>query len=197
MKKIVLVVGVIIALVSALLFAKRGNDPKVTLPLKAIPEYVSAEGKVEVMPGFEVEVGSELEGRLSEFPKDEGSNIKKGDLIAKIDDKELLARLKEAGSELSLAKARLKEAGSGARAEEIRKAEAVLSAASIAMDYAKIDPWAVANILWGMLNGIIINYEEDPVYREEVVGIELKELLKTGVYIFLEGLRKKVTTHKI
>ena len=55
--------------------------------------------------------------------------------------------------------------------------------------FRKIDPWACANILWGMLNGIIINYDQDPVYREEVVGIELKELLKTGGYIFLEGLR--------
>jgi len=55
--------------------------------------------------------------------------------------------------------------------------------------FRKIDPWTVANILWGMLNGIIINYEKDPVYREEIVGIELKELLKTGVYILLEGLK--------
>ncbi len=55
--------------------------------------------------------------------------------------------------------------------------------------FRKIDSWACANILWGILNVIIINYDQDPVYREEIVGIELKELLNAGVYIFWEGLK--------
>ncbi len=139
MKKIGLIAGLTIILVGALLFAMKGNDPKVTLPSRVIPNVVCAEGKVEVMPGFEVEVGSELEGRIIEFPVEEGENIKKGDLIVRIDDKELLARLKEQSSELSLAKARLKEAESGARPEEIKKAEAVLCAATVAMDYAQLE----------------------------------------------------------
>ncbi|MFH0774891.1 MAG: biotin/lipoyl-binding protein, partial [bacterium] len=184
MKKVGLIAGLIVILVGVLVFAKRGNDPKVTLPLKVIPEYVSAEGKVEVMPGFEVEVGSELEGRIIEFPKDEGSNIKKGDLIAKIDDKELLARLKEQEAELSLAKARLKEAGSGARAEEIRKAEAVLSAASIAMDYAKLEFERHENLYKNNVIGKALLDEKEKAFNLETARVkeaeEEKRLLERG-----------------
>jgi len=183
MKKMGLIAGLIIILVGALLFAKRGNDPKVTL-LKVIPEYVFAEGKVEVMPGFEVEVGSELEGRLIEFPKDEGSSIKKGDLIAKIDDKELLARLKEQEAELSLAKARLKEAESGARAEEIRRAEAVLSAVSVQLDYAKLELERYSELYKGNAIGKAALDEKEKAFniaREKVKEAEEeKKLLERG-----------------
>lgn len=140
MKKTSLIIGLVIFLVmGALLFAKRENDPKVEVSPKIIPEYVSAEGKVEVMPGFEVEVGSELEGRIAEFSVEEGDEIKKGDLIARIDDREIRARVKEAKVELSLSKARLKEVESGARVEEIRRADAILESASVTMDYARLE----------------------------------------------------------
>ncbi|MFH1561892.1 MAG: efflux RND transporter periplasmic adaptor subunit [Nitrospirota bacterium] len=139
MKKIGLIVGLVILLVGVILFTRRESNPKIEVSPKIIPEYVSAEGKVEVMPGFEVEVGSELEGRISEFPVEEGGDIKKGDLIARIDDREFIARLKEAEAEVSLSKARLKEVESGARAEEIRRAEAVLESASVTMDYARLE----------------------------------------------------------
>jgi hypothetical protein len=57
--------------------------------------------------------------------------------------------------------------------------------------FRKVDPWAMANILWVMVNGIIMNYEEDPIYREEIVRIDLNQLLKISLQLILEGLKKR------
>lgn len=91
-----------------------------------IIRHVAAEGKVEVKPGFEVEVSSELDGKIVDFPVEEGDFVKKGDLLAKLENRDIYARLKEAKAEYDLAASRLKEVEAGAKEEEINKAEAVL-----------------------------------------------------------------------
>jgi len=57
--------------------------------------------------------------------------------------------------------------------------------------YRAVDAWAVANILWATINGIIMAYEQDPVYREEIVGMELEQMLLHSLDLALEGLRLK------
>jgi len=57
--------------------------------------------------------------------------------------------------------------------------------------YRQVDAWAVANILWATINGIIMAYEQDPVYREEIVGMELEQMLLHSLDLALEGLRLK------
>lgn len=57
--------------------------------------------------------------------------------------------------------------------------------------FRKVDHWAAANILWAMVNGIIMSYEEDPIYRDEIVGIGLKEILNESIDLVLNGLRVK------
>ncbi len=92
--------------------------------------HVAAEGKIESLPGFEVEVGSEIEGRIAEFPVEEGDLVRKGALIARMEDRDILAKLKEAEAEAAAARAKYREVASGSRAEEVRKAEAVCARAS-------------------------------------------------------------------
>lgn len=55
--------------------------------------------------------------------------------------------------------------------------------------YRKVDAWAVANILWATVNGIIMAYEQDPLYREEIVGIELEQMLMHALDLAIKGLR--------
>ncbi len=57
--------------------------------------------------------------------------------------------------------------------------------------YRKVDPWAVANILWASINGIIMAYEHDPIYREEIVGIDLEKMMMYSLDLVMEGLRMK------
>lgn len=92
--------------------------------------HVAAEGKIEALPGFEVEVGSELEGKIAEFHVEEGDYVGRGALIARMEDREIRAKLKEAVAEAEAANSKYREVATGSRAEEIRKAEAVCSRAA-------------------------------------------------------------------
>jgi AcrR family transcriptional regulator len=56
--------------------------------------------------------------------------------------------------------------------------------------YRKVDPWAVANVLWATVNGIIMSYEQD-IYREEIAGLELETMLNEGLDLVMGGLRVK------
>ncbi|MBI5057755.1 MAG: efflux RND transporter periplasmic adaptor subunit [Nitrospirae bacterium] len=132
---------VLICLVIAgyVIFSKSKNEKsKTDVPQTTSMRYVAAEGKVEAMPGYEVEVGSEIDGRIAEFYVDEGDEVKKDQLIAKLENKDLDARLKEAEAELQVAKSRLSEVASGSREEEIKKATAALAAAVADMEYATL-----------------------------------------------------------
>lgn len=53
------------------------------------------------------------------------------------------------------------------------------------------DSWMAANILWATANGLIMNYEKDPLYRHEIVGVTLEKILKESLNLFLDGLRVK------
>ena len=81
--------------------------------VSADQRYVAAEGKVETMPGLEVDIGSEITGRIEKFYVKEGDSIKKGSVIARLNSKDIKARLKEAESELIVAKSKYREAASG------------------------------------------------------------------------------------
>jgi AcrR family transcriptional regulator len=55
--------------------------------------------------------------------------------------------------------------------------------------YRKVDAWAVANILWATVNGIVMSFEQDPQYREEIVGMKLEQMLLHSLDLALQGLR--------
>jgi HlyD family secretion protein len=88
--KIVLVsVGVILLLlvVGAKMewFGKKGNFKEVTVKevaVKDIVETVSATGKIQ--PEVEVKISSEVSGEILELPFKEGQEVKKGDLLVKV-----------------------------------------------------------------------------------------------------------------
>lgn len=99
--------------------------------------YVAAEGKVEALPGLDVEVGSELIARIERITAREGERVEKGSVIVILDNSDIAAKLKETEGDLGVARARLKEVKSGSRKEEIAKAEASLEAASADLDLAE------------------------------------------------------------
>lgn len=136
MKKALIIAVLILIVVAGFTLASRKAEDA---PRKETvsPRHVSAEGKVEALPGLDVKVSSEVTGRVERFFAKEGEWVKKGGLIARLDNKDVQARLKEAEGELSVAKARLAEVASGARVEEIKKAEANYQAAKAEAELAK------------------------------------------------------------
>lgn len=138
MKKRWVIIGILLLAVAGyfLLTIPPSPTPDSPSPIRK-SRYVAAEGKVEAMPGLDVEVGSELPGKIDKFFVNEGDRIEKGEKIAQLWNKDIEAKLKEAEQELIVAKSRLKEVASGAREEEIKRAAATLDGAVADMDVAK------------------------------------------------------------
>jgi ABC exporter DevB family membrane fusion protein len=100
--------------------------------------YVAAEGKVEAMPGYDVDVGtSELNGRIAKIFVKEGEQVHKGQTVAELENEDLQAQVTQGERELTVVKARLTELESGARPEEIKEADARLKGDSARLDEAR------------------------------------------------------------
>ncbi len=144
MKKILIAIALLIFAVTGLtLFFKNSKGSETAQEqlhtAHVAARHVAAEGKIEAIPGSEVEVGSEVTGRIERFAVKEGDSVKKGDIIAIIENRDIKARLKGAETEVDVARARLKEVASGSREEEIKKAAAALEGAMADMQLASID----------------------------------------------------------
>ncbi|NQX92932.1 MAG: biotin/lipoyl-binding protein [Flavobacteriales bacterium] len=89
MKKtvIILVVALVVLVVAALAFRsfKSGNGAEVETEVPAmriVAETVAASGKIQ--PELEVKITTEVSGQIIELPVKEGDEVKKGDLLVKI-----------------------------------------------------------------------------------------------------------------
>lgn len=103
----------------------------------AARSHVAAEGKVEAMPGFDVDVASgELNGKVQKILVREGDSVKAGQLVAVLENADLQARVKAAQEQMAVARSKLQEVKSGARKEEILQAAAVLEGATADVDEA-------------------------------------------------------------
>lgn len=87
---------------------------------------VRVSGQVEAT---EVQVASEVGGRILEIPVAEGDRVKQGDVLARLDTRDIELALQRAQAEREQAAAQLRLLQAGSRAEDIRQAEAQMAAA--------------------------------------------------------------------
>jgi HlyD family secretion protein len=96
-------------------------------PAKSQPKHpgdtVAAAGRVEPV-SEEIKVGSEIPGRLKDVRVEEGTRIKRGQIIAVLDNSDYQARVEEARAELHLRQAELERLNNGSRSQERQEAEA-------------------------------------------------------------------------
>ena len=78
-----------------------------TVKRGSVSRVLEATGIVKAQVGAQVKVGAQATGVLESVPVKVGDHVKKGDLIAKIDARELEARISEAQANLELAQAKL------------------------------------------------------------------------------------------
>jgi len=89
-KTVKIIIGIVILAIIAMLvgktmFGKKGNFKEVTVKevaLQNIVETVSATGKIQ--PEVEVKISSEVSGEILELPFKEGQEVKKGDLLVRV-----------------------------------------------------------------------------------------------------------------
>jgi HlyD family secretion protein len=89
-KTVKIIIGIVVVALIAMvavksMFGKKGNFKEVTVKevtLKDIIETVSATGKIQ--PEVEVKISSEVSGEILELPFKEGQEVKKGDLLVRV-----------------------------------------------------------------------------------------------------------------
>jgi len=123
----IIVVVAIVAAAGTWYWRSRNGQPVSELP---------ASGTVEAT---ESRLGFQAAGRIASIAVDEGSPVRAGDVLAKLDTSELDARREQAVSRLDAANAILLEMQRGFRREEIGQAEAALSATQERQDDAGRD----------------------------------------------------------
>jgi HlyD family secretion protein len=87
----------------------------------------------------EVQVAPEVGGRILELMISEGDRVKQGDVVARLDTRDIDLALRRAHAERAQFDAQLRLLQAGARGEDIRQAEAQVAAASADMAAAQSD----------------------------------------------------------
>ena len=103
-------VAVVIALAAVWLVRGQGGD-----------EALALSGTIE---GTQVDVSARISARIAELPVREGQIVRRGAVIVRLADDELVAEVRRAEGALVAAQAQLRDLVAGARREEIQEAEA-------------------------------------------------------------------------
>jgi RND family efflux transporter MFP subunit len=90
-----------------------------------------------VMPLKKAIVGSAVDGRVVEFPLNEGDRVEKGDALAQLLTDTIKLEIETAEAELRLHEQHLAELKNGTRPAELEQAKARMNAAHARMNYAK------------------------------------------------------------
>jgi multidrug efflux pump subunit AcrA (membrane-fusion protein) len=96
---------------------------------RTLRSHVQATGLVRARTGAEVKVGARISGRVERLFANVGDRVKRGDPIARLDARDLRARLDRTEADLAAARAQAALVRRGAREEEIADAVAALAQA--------------------------------------------------------------------
>ena len=98
---------------------------------------VFAESVSGFIEGEEISIAAEVGGRIETITVDEGDSVTQGQELVRLDRATLDAQIAQAQAALATAQAQLAQVKAGARAEDIRQAEAALAQALAQRDGAK------------------------------------------------------------
>lgn len=135
-RKTVLISLLAVAASGALYFARA----KVTTPANPDPKPpvarpVVAAGRTEPA-SEELEIGTELDGRLRRVPVDEGQPVRRGQVIAELENADFAARLERSAAEIADREAALARARAGSRPMQRRETSAAIREAEAVLDNA-------------------------------------------------------------
>jgi HlyD family secretion protein len=137
MKRILIAAIVLIGLAAAFEFPRSKTSADTPLPGQpaASPARIVAPGRVEPL-SEEIKIGAEIDGRLQSVPVDEGSTVRRGQVIATLSRDTYAARVETAQAELRARIADLEHLQNGSRPMERDQARAALAEAEAWRDQA-------------------------------------------------------------
>jgi HlyD family secretion protein len=175
-KRILIAALVIIAAVAIyLVFSLKSHDDKDVMLLS---------GNVEIT---ETNVGFKIPGRVIEIPVEEGSVVRQGDVLAKLDGAELASAVAQATASLQEASARLSELRTGSRSQEIEQAKANVIAQEAELKKMKQD-YERADVLYK--NGAISKAQFDASKSAYDVRVAMHKSSQEGLSLAQESARK-------
>jgi len=122
----------------ALFFRGRAHPVKAAPVPSAISRdgLIAAPGRVEAV-SEEIRVSSELSGRLKSVSVEEGDRVRRGQVLAQIENDDYAARVSAAEAALAERQAELERTINGARAQERRASQASLKAAEAILENSR------------------------------------------------------------
>ena len=116
----------------------RAQIPAARVAVSTVVERTLSTGQTfvgTVIPLKKSVVGSAADGRVSDFPVDEGMRVKKGQVLAQLRTESLEIELAGVEAELRLRRDELEELVNGSRPEELEQAKALMLGAKSLMEY--------------------------------------------------------------
>ena len=109
-RNIIIISAVILVIILALIFVKKGSVKYITKPLSkdTITQYVEASGTIK--PINTIEVGTQVSGTVAKIYVDYNSTVKQGELLAELDPSLFQANVDQSSAKLNNAKASLAKA---------------------------------------------------------------------------------------
>jgi multidrug efflux pump subunit AcrA (membrane-fusion protein) len=101
------------------------------------PLYVTAD--CVIIPSERAYVRSAIAGEIAEILVDEGTRVRKGDVIARLDDRHLVAEREKAAADIARIEAELAQLQRGNRKEEIARQRAILEAKTSDVRFARTE----------------------------------------------------------
>lgn len=129
--------------------------------------------------GTIVSVGAKIPGRITEVFVKEGEQVKSGQVVAKIDAREVAAQKAQAQASLAAAKAKYEELAAGSRPQEIGQARAGMDQARAGVDQARAN-----------LNNLAKNYERmQELYKQGAISSSQLDKAEADYTVAREAVR--------
>jgi HlyD family secretion protein len=126
------------------------------------PAVIVAAGRVEPV-SEEITIGSDLDGKLRAVPVEEGRHVRRGEVVAILDNGDFAARVESARAAVAEREAELDRLVNGTRLEERREAQAEVRRAEAILENARTERDRRQSLLD---RGAISRSEFDTVNRE-------------------------------
>lgn len=133
----IFIVGVIGFAIYSPRYFKKEDSRKTASTLNIKERIITAKGVVESEE--EIEINSQVDGRILEIRGEEGKIVKKDQPLVILDNEKILAKIRVVEAMFREAKARLNEIESGSRAEDVEMAKSRVRRAEVVYEKAKED----------------------------------------------------------
>lgn len=168
---------------------KRGEIPIQisAVTFKPITHYVSLVG--DIMPLMQVDLYPRISGYIETINVRLGDPVRKGHIIARIENTDYLQKIREAEAKVLQARAQLLEIEKGTRIEELRQAEEAVRQAESRYNNAKIQKERIEALY---KRGVISKKEFDLSEMEYTISEAQLESAREHLKLLREGARKEV-----